>query len=165
MKKPIKALLLLILLCISALIEAQPESTLTFIPTNISTNGIFDKVSDRYGHEFNIADVSIFSSKPFGGSNTITTIPTVSCEAGYYNLYFAPNSIFTGTASVQTQSILCELFRNMSGFINSPLSNLPGTGPRINIYCEDTPSGSNLYGEASAVYAYPNFHLVQVLAF
>jgi len=159
MKKRIPAFLLFILLCGSGLMKAQPRSTVPSISENITANGIFDKVSDRFGHELNIADVSIFSSKPFGSSNSITTIPTVSCEAGYFILYFAPNSIFTGTASVQTQSILCELFRNMSGFINSPLSNLPGTGPRINIYCEDTPIGSNLYGQASAVYSYPNLPL------
>lgn len=116
---------------------AQP--TLPNIPDNLTPNGIFDEVHDRFGNKYNLSEVSLFSARPFGSSYSIATVPTESCTAGYFNLYFGPNTVFTtGANSVQAQGIICDLYNSLSNFIQSPCS---GNGVRVNVLFQD---GSSL---------------------
>ena len=117
-------------------------------------NNAFDNVSDNFGTKHNINDIALSSSKSIGSGSTVqlTGAPTQDCTAGYFRLFFAPNSIFTGSLAAQTQSIVCELFSNLSGLINSPLALSTNT-TKVNIYCGATTApgaqGSPFYVFAS----------------
>ncbi len=145
---------LMLLLCLgAATINAQ--STLPNIPRVLTPGGKFDAVFDRFGEQYALADLGLRSPRPLGTSSyTIATVPTTSCTAGYFNLYFAPGSVafVTGTNSAISQSIICQVFKDLSGFINSTLS-YTGTTNRINIYCDD--AGGSFLGLASPFFVFP----------
>lgn len=128
---------------------AQP--TLPNLPDVLTPNGTFDDVYDRFGNKYKLSEVSLLSHRPFGSSYSIATIPTESCQAGYFRLFFGPNTIFTsGANSVQAQAVVCELYSNMSGFINSSLSP---TAP-VNVFFGSN-VGTGQLANASAVLVYP----------
>lgn len=152
MKKTILISLTICFLIIFSQLQSQVDPMGR--PTKITIDGTFDKVGDRFGNTYNLVDLSLSKIKPFGGPATVNSLPTQSCSAGYFNLYFEPGSIFTTNLAAQT--VLCEVFRNLSGFINSPLSLQPNVGPKINIYCADTPTSSpGAGGTASPVFIFP----------
>jgi hypothetical protein len=154
MKKQLFTLMLTVMSLYTLEITAQ--ATIARIPRSLTPKHMFDTLSDRFGNKYNLADLSLLSTRPFGGGTTISSVPSESCSAGYFVLFFAPNTIFTsGTFSSQAQTVMCEVFKNISGFINSPLSFLPGVGPKINIYCDNMTSG-NFLAQASSIFAYPN---------
>src|SRR6218665_1192072 len=153
MKKLLKKCLPLLLMLCSLGILAQPTNTLL----TLTQGGMFDHVFDRFGNECPLINLSLTAARP--GSNTTfsaAAVPTNTCSAGYFDLYFAPGSYFDLTPAAA--SILCEVFQNISGFINSPLSLSTNTMNRINIYCSDNPVGTptNALGSASGFYINPN---------
>jgi len=82
----------------------------------VSPNGNFDLVTDRFGNTYDLADLATISSKPIGGSNTVQSIPSVSCNTGYFDLYFAAGSYFASSAPAR--SVACEVFLTLSTLIN-----------------------------------------------
>jgi hypothetical protein len=136
------------------------------IPINqrITPHGIFDNVSDRFGNKYPLINTSLNSANPFTEMAFIQSPPPTNfCSAGYFDLYFAPGSMFA--QSTAAASVICEIFRNISGFINSPLSALSNT-VRINIYCDNT-NLAGVSGLASSLYNYvynpanPNQGIIQ----
>jgi hypothetical protein len=129
----------------------------TVIPTStvesVTPGGIFDMIYDHYGNQYSLADLNVDSPKPIGGGNTVQAVPTLSCNAGYFDLYFAPSSIFATSASANT--VVCQVFTDISGFISSALSTTPGVGPRLRIYCGNY-VGIDLLAQASSFYAFPS---------
>jgi len=115
----------------------------------ITPDGIFDNVSDRFGNSYDLIDLMTISSKPIGGGNTVQSVPTQSCNAGYFTLFFAPGSLFS--QSVQAQNVACEVFLNLSSLINSPIPN----NIRVNLILGNL-LGTGL-GEASQFNLYPYF--------
>ncbi len=145
---------LVILLC-ATLLKLAAQPTINNIPRVLTPGGKFDAVFDRFGKKYDLADLNLRSPRPLGNDNyTIATVPTMSCAAGYFNLYFSPvSSMFaTGSMSATAQAIICQVFRDISGFINSPLS-YTGTTNRINIYCDDV--GGTYLGTASPFFVLP----------
>lgn len=120
-------------------------------PQNTTPNGMFDIVYDRLGVAYSLANLNMHSGKPIGGSFIVSSVPTNSCSAGYFNLYFAPLSIFS--SSPQAQTAICQVFKDISSFLISPLSPSAGVGPKINIYCDNT---IGLLATASSFYVFPS---------
>jgi len=125
------------------------QSTLTDIPRTLTPNGIFDKLYDRFGTEYNLSDLHVRSAKFGNQTNTIATVPTESCTAGKFTLYFSPTStVFClGTQSMAAQTALCEVYSNVSGLIASTI-----TAGAINIFCGDA---SGFIGTATSFYSFP----------
>ena len=124
---------------------------------SITYGGTFDKVYDRLGNEYALIDLSLSSTKPIGGGNSTNSLPSYSCSAGYFDLYYAPGSCFDGTttAASSKRSVLCQVYTDISNFINSPLSS-PTNTVRINMYCSDTPANApSTLGTAGAFYVFP----------
>src|SRR5688572_16780519 len=70
--------------------------------------GIFDTLFDKLGTKYGILDLDVQSAKALGGTGLANSTPTVTCQAGYFTLYFAPGSIFISSASAQT--VICKVF-------------------------------------------------------
>ena len=82
--------------------QNRPEGQITLTP-----NGIFDEVADRFGQKYQLADISVGSSRPFGNATT-NSVPSQSCNAGYFRLFLAPGSALSQNSTAQT--VLCGLF-------------------------------------------------------
>jgi hypothetical protein len=125
---------------------------------NLTPSGIFDNVFDRFGNIYQLSSLQV--NNPNGrlnsSGNTINALSGYSCSAGFFDLYFAAGSCFDGTsaAHIGKRSNLCQVFSDVSAFINSPLS-APSNTVRINIYCDDT-SVPGVGGAAGAFYVMPS---------
>jgi hypothetical protein len=98
----------------------------------ITPGGIFDYVYDQFGKKYKLSDISIEKATKMGPNNQPKT--TLGCMAGYFNLYFEQNwERNTADESIK-RALLCQLFTDMSNFINSPLWT---TGERVNIWIRD----------------------------
>jgi hypothetical protein len=165
--------LLLLMLVLPLAIQAQQQWRSTSpafnyqdqIQKQFTTNGMFDTVADHYGNKYALKDLRLGSNKAFKkntqplntapppkGYNPSQTnsIPTQSCVAGKFDLYFDPSGFFNNNTTAQTA--LCDVFKDISAFI---VSSLPGT-VRINILCGSTPNTPGLLGQAAPIFVYPN---------
>jgi hypothetical protein len=78
------------------------------------------KISDRVGNEYDLPNVSTTSTKNMSGTNSYSTNASNHfCTAGYFDLSYEIGSYFDGNTAAQ--AVMCEVFRNLSGLINSPL--------------------------------------------
>ncbi len=110
---------------------------------------------DRFGNEYNIEDLNINSNKSLGGIATIHAAPTVSCSAGYFIAYYPSGSFWDGNTAAQ--NVLCAVLTDLSNFISSSLSTSAGVGPKIRLYCMNTPTTiPGALGSASAFHVFPN---------
>lgn len=128
----------------------------SFSPLTLTDHGIFDHVYDRFGSEYDLITLSLNSARPGAGSSySVSSTPTNVCTAGYFDLYFAAGSFFDTNPTAA--NVLCEVFKNISGFIASPLSVGSNTVNRINIYCANnalgTPTG--MLASATGFYIMP----------
>lgn len=149
-----KVYLLFCLLVVVAVSKAQPLSQGPYSP-----NGIFDKVFDRFGNGYNLPDIQIMGE---AGGGLPTTRDAILCTPGYFNLYFEIGSGMEGTsaAEVSRRNVICQVFSDISAFINSPLT---ASGNRVNIWVRDignipgvgTPSTSGILGLATTFYTAP----------
>ncbi len=150
---------IVILLAFSNNTKAQTSGTASV--NWLTPGGIYDHVFDNYGNEYELANLSITASRPIGGNNSVNSAPSTTCSAGYFNLYFAANSVFDGTtaAAVDKRNIVCQVFSDLTGFISSPLSPLPNTGVKINIFCSNTSNTTTAgpAGQGSPIYCFPAF--------
>ncbi len=116
----------------------------------LTPNGIFDYVSDISGNQYHLSDLNIQVSKL--GTSTVNSVPSSSCIAGNFILWFSPNFLSSGIST----SIVCQVVTDISNFIISPLSSTV-TNPnnfKINLFCDATASSSFL-GGATSFYSYP----------
>ncbi|HQQ94323.1 MAG TPA: T9SS type A sorting domain-containing protein [Bacteroidia bacterium] len=106
---------------------------------------------DRFGQKYALEELNTQNDRPIGGLTNIHSIPTQTCNAGYFNLYFASGSYFDGNSSAQ--QVLCQLFLDLSNFLPSPSTS---NGTKVNIYCTNTPSAAtNALGAATGFYVFP----------
>jgi hypothetical protein len=107
-------------------------------------------IFDRFGQELAVSDIDMRSGKYSGGS--INSMPTNSCSAGYFTLWFPQGSLYDQNSTAR--NLICELFTNISGFISSPLSV---TGQQVNILCADyTGTVLTTAAVATSYYVFPN---------
>ncbi len=131
---------LLIFIAVIGLAAYSFGQNYSTIPTDsihgfISPGGLMDTVLDNFGNKYNLRDIKIDSVKSIlGGTQKSTTL--ISCNSGYFNLYFESGSGMEGTDSVQSarRNVICQVFSDISAFINSPLTT---TGNKVNIWIRD----------------------------
>lgn len=63
-----------------------------------SFDKIFNTVYDRFGEKYRLADLNLASDNQLSRSKPL---PTVTCTAGYFRLYFETGSFFTTNANAQ----------------------------------------------------------------
>lgn len=137
----------LVIISISEQLHAQ-----TLTPAG--PGNAFDYVHDRFGNSYPLQHVAIGAGRPIGGQNSVTAVPSQTCSAGYFQLYFAPGSYYDNNTAAQT--LLCQLFSDISNFINSPLTNpsINTTNYKINIYVDNEPTGA--LATASSLFLFPS---------
>ena len=134
---------------------------ITFVKVNAQTpdlritpEGLMDTVFDRFGEKEPL--INLMMNSPAGYTlNLLRPAPSISCTAGYYNLYFAPGSVFTGTNGAAYRNVVCNVFTDLSNLVNSPLS-APGNTVKVNVYCDNTTGGSLAVGVANPYHFYMN---------
>ena len=92
MKKHFTIFLLVSLILAAGKLLSQPTSSVQAV----SPNGMFDKVYDRFGNQEDLANLIMDTGTPH-----VYAVPTVSCSAGYFVLFYASrkrvDKLTTGT--------------------------------------------------------------------
>ncbi|MBU1719129.1 MAG: PKD domain-containing protein, partial [Bacteroidetes bacterium] len=132
-------------------IRVRPETPL------ITPGGVFDTILDMYGNKYLLSDLSV--SNALSGNNSYQTKSTMLCSpAGYFNLYFEEGSDMEGSGvQEQRREVICQLFRDISAFIASPLET-NGLDNHVNIWVRDfnnIPNTGGALGIASPFYCLP----------
>ncbi len=105
-------------------------------------------VADRFGNKYNIENLYA------GSVSTVQSIIGSTCSSGYFIASFEQGSIWDVNSAAQ--AVLCQVLKDISNFIISPLSTNINVGPKIRLYCGNTPTASpGTLGAASAYYVFP----------
>lgn len=130
--KNLKLFLLFTFVLNFGLIKAQISSTLTPNPLDTAIHeGQLDVVFDQQGRKYKLDDIRIQKT------NQVQTPPLLcSTSSGYFNLYFDAGCGMDGSTQldIDRRNVICQVFADISAFINSPLSN---SGNRVNIWIRD----------------------------
>lgn len=126
------------------------------IETHYSPDSLLETVFDRYGNKYKLENIKIESDSSLLRSSLL-------CSSGYFDIYFETGSGMEGSSSVEVarRAVVCQVFLDISNFINSPLSNVGNTN-RVNIEVRDinqfvtSPSTSGVLGAATSYYNVPN---------
>ncbi|MBX2907250.1 MAG: PKD domain-containing protein [Taibaiella sp.] len=145
--KHLSLILPLLLMCSVA--SAQP-GPLTHL-------GLRDTVYDRVGNVYQLYDLAV--NDTVRGYDTLVINQTCSCDAGYFRLYFEPGCGMEDTtisADTLRRNVLCRVLRDLSQFIQSPLTS---NGEKVNIWVrhkDNVPgtSGTTAYG--TSFYSIPS---------
>jgi len=162
MKKHLLNLLAVYLLLAGFATNAQTLDSITgsFSPNQVSPDGILDAVFDQYGNKYSLDDIKVGNTK--ANSQGVMKTSSLLCTSGYFNLYFEVGCGMEGTSTAETdrRNVICQVFSDISAFVNSPLSN-PGNNNRVNIWVRDInqivsgSSTSGVLGLATAFYNVP----------
>jgi Secretion system C-terminal sorting domain len=122
----------------------------------ITPGGHFDLVFDHFGNKYLLEDL-----KNKDNTNGKPKAAFIGCSSGYFDLYFEPGS---GMETIgdplhdARRAVLCQVFSDISDFINSPLSS-PGNTTKVNILIRSISSYSTsnpgALGLASSFYSGP----------
>ncbi|SFB09416.1 Por secretion system C-terminal sorting domain-containing protein [Flavobacterium swingsii] len=122
---------------------------------SIKTNTLFD----HYGNKYNPADIKINKNV-----NSANNRGALLCSTSMFNLYFDAGSgmeILGNTTHDARREVVCQVFQDLTNFINSPLKN-PSNTAKVNIWIRNinnvtgfpTPAEtSNVLGLASSFYS------------
>ncbi len=152
-----KLRVILILACISFQVNAQ--NTISNFKKSKENYLFFD----RFGKEYSTNELKIINNYSVN-EKSFKSVSTTSCSAGYYNLYFEIGSGMEGNSSddISRRNVICQLFSDLSAFINSPLNNVGNTN-RVNVWVRDianlgvsNPSSNTTLAVGSQVFCIPN---------
>lgn len=107
------------------------------------SEGLYDRDGVYY-------PMSSFSLNSGSGGNQISA-PQV-CTAGYFEVYFMPNSGFDQNNAVhqQRRNVVCQVLTDISNLINSPLtSNADPNTNKVKVMVDVFSGGSSVLGYAS----------------
>lgn len=102
-------------------------------PGNMSADGLFDQVFDRYGNTYALRDLQVSTLKS----------QTLCLSSGYFNLYFENGSGFEQPGQIARRNVLCQLFSDLSSFITPANVN-----QKVNIWVRDI---NNIIPNAASV--------------
>ena len=133
------------------------QKTVPVTGTSIIPNGFFDKVFDKNGNQYKLADLKAGADYT---KNGVTSKSTLICSSGMFDLYFETGSGMESTTDATQnarRTVVCQVFNDLTNFINSPLKNA-GNTTRVKIWVRNiaqTGAPSNALGSASSLYNIP----------
>lgn len=151
MKKQIKLFIHLLLIALS--INKLNSQTYSVA---LTPNGIFDKVGDRFGYFHPLSNLNTDPNAVSNLNPNISNIAIVQTfTAGKFVLHIEQGSLFD--ISAQSASVLVQVFKDVSGFINSAITN----SAYIHIKCGDKSATAatatlSLLAGATQYYAFPS---------
>lgn len=103
-----KKLITILFSSLFLLLNAQQDSS------NLSPNGIFDKVFDRNGKQHQLSDLQVGSTP-----KNAQLAPALLCSSGYFDLYFEQGSGMEGNSATEIarRNVICQVFSDLSQFI------------------------------------------------
>ncbi len=127
---------------------------------SVTPGGLFDKVYDRFGNTYQLADLAINSTKTQGHNGTngtpniVNTVQPI-CSAGYFQVFVSNTSIYLDPSNTAQINVLCQVLSDISNFLPRP-ANATGT---VNIFLYDwgvlAPPPANALAVATSCYSYP----------
>jgi hypothetical protein len=130
-----------------------------------SPAGVMDTLFDKDGGKVLLknlaADTNLFFT-PKGDPNYRTLI---TCNTGYFKLYFNANSGMAGSSTTETarRNVICQVFSDIAAFIPAPAGTKLANGTAyVNVLINDlgnmvsNPSTSGVAGVASAFFSMPS---------
>ncbi|MFT3794768.1 PKD domain-containing protein [Flavobacterium sp.] len=112
-------------------------SVWAYSQSDLSPNGAFDTVFDNYGNSYTLSEIQTQSVSTLKNGSTSTT--QLLCSSGMFELYFESNSGMSNVGNPvedARRNVICQVFQDVSNFINSPLKN-PGNYNKIRIWVRD----------------------------
>ncbi len=130
MKKGIISYLLLALFICNYSFGQDLSSTI------LTPNGKLDNVFDRYGKKIPLSD--LLMDKKGGGTKSVGPL----CSSGYFDLYFEVGSGMEGNSTIEQErrAVICQVFSDISQFIETPNPNI-----HVNILVKNINSELNGY--------------------
>ena len=100
----------------------------------LSPDGIFEKIYDSYGTQYNLANIMI--------NNPATAVANRAVLQGcstnsIFNLYFEPDSGMSNTTNpveMSRREVLCQVFQDISNFLTTASSPIVLNNTKINIW-------------------------------
>jgi len=143
-----KKILTLLFVLFSLIVNSQQNHQ------EMSPNGIFDDVFDRFGNKYSLEDIRVDTRIDSNGTQKTVLL----CTAGYFDLFFESGSGMEGTTPIELarRNVLCQVFSDLSQFITPADPNV-----RVNIWVRSianivsNPSTSGVLGLASGFYTVP----------
>jgi len=129
--------ILIVIACLFSLLSVNSQNQASL------PEGLYDKDGVFY-------PMNSFSLNTGSGNNQISA-PQV-CTAGYFEIYFMPNSGFdqNSTLHQQRRNVLCQVMTDVSNFIISPLtSNMDPNTNKVKVMVGTFSGGSQVLGYAS----------------
>lgn len=129
----------------------------------VTPDGLFDTVSDNYGHHYNLSSIAINDTirAASNGGNVLQPLVISTCNSGYFQLYLEQGCGMEGNTPVEQARLatVCRVLWDLSQFINSPLST-SGNTQKVNILVRNlsniVTNPSNYLGVASGFYIAPS---------
>jgi Secretion system C-terminal sorting domain len=163
MKKLVRILIVIGIIINSTNLNAQANPDSNYPGTSIG--GFFDKIFDQNGKSYPLATMQLPNAQGQTPNNPTAKQSSVFvCNSGYYTLWFeqdwdgiAPNKL-NATQAAQAQATICQVFRDLSNFIQRPA----GAADNVQIWIRDitqmgvtAPTSSGTRGVASPFYYMP----------
>lgn len=121
----------------------------------ITPGGSLEKVYDTYGNPYTLEDIMVDRPVKPGGPPVMIACSTNS----YFNFFFEQGSGMeddSNSTHLARRAVLCQVFRDLTGFINSPLGT---TNQKVNIWVRRInnviANPNNVLGVASSFYVLP----------
>ncbi|MBC7643468.1 MAG: T9SS type A sorting domain-containing protein [Flavobacterium sp.] len=103
------------------------------IAANSSVGGLFETVFDQYGNTYNLSELKIGAPTKSKLNSTMLS-STLLCTTGIFELYFEAgcgmdivSDITQNNLNSARRAVACQVFTDLSNFINTPLKNLGNT--------------------------------------
>jgi hypothetical protein len=125
------------------------------------TPKMLGNIIDQYGKKYSLDNISISPNESINKSLAAVN-NSLLCSPGMFDLYFETGSGMEDTTNAThntRRAVVCQVFQDLSNFINSPLKNI-GNTTRIKIWIRDikqiiaVPNGVG--GLATSFYNLPN---------
>lgn len=130
---------------------------------SLSPDGVLDNVFDQYGTSYKLSDILTGNGvRDPNGAVLKATNPT-PLHCGYFDLYLEEGCGLNTTDPdyINRRNVVCQVFTDISNFINSPLTNA-GNNTKVNIWVRDInsvivapDSPAGVLGLASSFYNMP----------
>lgn len=130
---------------------------------SLSPDGLLDNVFDQYGTSYKLSDILTGNGvRDPNGAVLKATNPT-PLHCGYFDLYLEEGCGLNTTDPdyINRRNVVCQVFTDISNFINSPLTNA-GNNTKVNIWVRDInsvivapDSPAGVLGLASSFYNMP----------
>lgn len=136
-------------------------STAIAQPGPLTSLGLRDAVYDRIGNTYQLQDLAV--NDTVRGYDTLIINQTCDCDAGYFRLYFEPGCGMDDTtvsADTLRRNVLCRVLRDLSAFIQSPLTS---SGEKVNIWVrnkDNVPGASATTAFGTSFYPIPAINSV-----